>query len=167
MLVQEVKDHLVNKIIPFWNNLRDDEYGGYYGYLSYDLHLDKKAVKGCILNSRILWFYSNAYKELQDETLLMNARHAYQYLRESCIDKEHGGVYWSLQYDGVPDDTTKHTYNQAFAVYALSSYYDVSRDEDALKLAWDLYDVIEGRCMDLGLCTFGYMESFEIGRAHV
>ena len=60
-MVTEVKNHLVNALIPFWKSLRDEEYGGYYGYLDYDLNLDKKAEKGCILNSRILWFFSSAY----------------------------------------------------------------------------------------------------------
>ena len=49
---------------------RDDEFGGSYGFLDYDLNLDKKAEKGCILNSRITWFFSNAYTLLKDESLL-------------------------------------------------------------------------------------------------
>ena len=47
---EEIKNHLVSAIIPFWKNLRDDEFGGYYGYMDYDLKLNKKAEKGCILN---------------------------------------------------------------------------------------------------------------------
>ena len=43
----DVKEHLTTKIIPFWKKLRDEEYGGYYGWLGYDLKLEKKAVKGC------------------------------------------------------------------------------------------------------------------------
>ncbi len=53
----EVKTELLTHIIPFWRALRDDTYGGYYGWLSYDLALDQKAEKGCILNSRITWFF--------------------------------------------------------------------------------------------------------------
>ena len=68
-MVKEVKEHLTDKLIPFWENLRDEENGGYYGYLGYDLVLDKKAEKGCILNSRILWFFSNAYTLLKEESL--------------------------------------------------------------------------------------------------
>ena len=33
MMLEEVKAHLLNDIIPFWKNLRDDEFGGYYGYM--------------------------------------------------------------------------------------------------------------------------------------
>lgn len=102
--------------------MRDDEFGGYYGYLDYDLKLDKKAEKGCILNSRITWFFSNAYTLLEDESLLDEAKHGYAFLKDHCLDKEYGGIFWSLNYDGTPKDTTKHTYNQAFCIYALSSY---------------------------------------------
>ncbi len=51
---QEVLEHLKTKILPFWMKLKDEEQGGFYGYMGYDLQVDKGAVKGCILNSRIL-----------------------------------------------------------------------------------------------------------------
>lgn len=157
-MVEEIRAHLENVIIPFWKNMRDDEFGGYYGYMDYDLNVDKKAVKGCILNSRITWFFANAYKVLGDESLLSEATHAYTFLKEKCYDRENGGIFWSLSYDGTPEDTTKHTYNQAFAIYALSSYYDVTGDLEALKLALELFDTIEKRCMD----EIGYKEAFDI-----
>ncbi|MEE1250669.1 MAG: AGE family epimerase/isomerase [Lachnospiraceae bacterium] len=157
MMVEEVKDHLLNTIIPFWKNLRDDEYGGYYGWLDYDLKLDKKAVKGCILNSRITWFFANAYTLLKDESLLDEAKHGFQFMKDYCFDKENGGIFWSINYDGTPDDTTKHTYNQAFCIYALSSYYEASGDKEALKMAKDLFHIIEEKCTD----EVGYLEAFD------
>lgn len=45
-MYSEIKQHLMNDIIPFWKSLRDDKNGGYTGYLGYDLVPDKKAVKG-------------------------------------------------------------------------------------------------------------------------
>ncbi len=158
MFAEEIREHLINELIPFWKRLKDEEYGGFYGYMGYDLKLDKKAVKGCILNSRILWFFSNAYLLLKEEELLAYAGHAYQFLKEHCLDPENGGVYWSLMYDGAPKDTTKHTYNQAFAIYALSSYYDASKDAEALGLAEELYRVVETKCRD----EYGYLESFNV-----
>lgn len=158
MLLQEIREHLTRKLIPFWENLIDEENGGFYGYLDYNLHLDKQAEKGCILNSRILWFFSNAYLVLGDETLLAYAKHAYEFMKNACVDKENGGVFWSVTYDGIPADTTKHTYNQAFAVYALSSYYDAAKDRDALELALELREIIEKRCKD----EKGYLEAFDV-----
>lgn len=157
MMVEEIKAHLINDIIPFWKGLRDDEFGGYYGYLDYDLKLDKKAVKGCILNSRITWFFSNAYTLLKDESLLEEAKHGFAFLKEHCMDKDNGGIYWSMKYNGEPEDTTKHTYNQAFSIYALSSYYEASGDEEALEMAKELFRIIETRCTD----EIGYKEAFD------
>ena len=158
MFDTQVKEHLLSDIIPFWQRLRDEEYGGFYGYMGYDLAIDKKAVKGCILNSRILWFFSNAYLLLKDEQLLKDAGHAFSFMKDHCLDKENGGIYWSLTYAGKPEDTTKHTYNQAFAIYALSSYYDASKDEQALKIAQELYHIVETKCKD----EYGYLEAFNI-----
>lgn len=156
MLKAEVKEHLKNDIIPFWQSMKDEVYGGFYGYLGFDLKLDKEAVKGCILNSRILWFFSNAYMVLGEKSLLESARHAFLFLKEYCVDREYNGVYWSLNYKGEPEDTTKHTYNQAFAIYALSSYYDASHDKEALEIAHNLYHLIETKCKD----EYGYLEAF-------
>ena len=157
MMVSEVRNHLIKDIIPFWKSLRDDEFGGYYGYVDYDLTIDKKAEKGCILNSRILWFFSNAYTLLKDESLLDEARHAYAFMKNFCIDDVNGGIFWSINFDGKPLDTTKHTYNQAFAIYALSSYYEASKDEEALTLAKKLFNIIETKCVD----EIGYLEAFD------
>lgn len=154
---EEIQNHLVKDIIPFWKNLRDDENGGYYGWVGYDLKVDKKAVKGCILNSRILWFFSNAYTMLKDESLLQEADHAFAFLKERCADRENGGIFWSIRYDGTPEDTTKHTYNQAFAIYALSSYYEASGKQEALDMAKELFRIIETKCTD----EIGYKEAFD------
>ena len=123
-MLNEIREHLKNGIIPFWESLKDEESGGYYGYMDYDLKLDKKFEKGCILNSRILWFFSSVSRIAGFEKEREYADHAYQFLKEKCLDREYGGVFWSVTYDGKPLDTTKHTYNQAFAIYALSSYYN-------------------------------------------
>lgn len=157
MMVDEVRAHLTDCIIPFWKGIRDDEFGGYYGWVDHELKVDKKAVKGCILNSRITWFFSNAYMLLKDESLLKEAKHGYDFMSKYCVDKEKGGVYWSVRYDGTPEDTTKHTYNQAFSIYALSSYYDASGDKSALDTAMELFHIIENRCMD----EIGYKEAFD------
>lgn len=156
-MVNEIKEHLISDIIPFWENLKDETYGGFYGYMDYDLKVDRKAVKGCILNSRITWFFANAYTLLGETELLTYARHGYEFLKNYCMDKEKGGVFWSVTYDGKPEDTTKHTYNQAFSIYALSSYYEASGDEEALALAKQLMEIIEERCTNEN----GYMEAFD------
>ena len=84
MKKKEFENHLKNCIIPFWKSMRDDVNGGYYGYKGYDLVIDKESIKGCILNSRILWFFSNAYKVLKNDpiadSLLDESNHAYDFM---------------------------------------------------------------------------------------
>lgn len=154
--VQEIEEHLKTRLIPFWESLKDQKYGGYYGWLGYDLKLDKEYEKGCILNSRILWFFSSAYELLKEKNLKEDADYAYEFLKNYCIDREYGGVFWSVTYDGKPKDTTKHTYNQAFAIYALSSYYNAIGCKDALDIARGLQLIIEEKMTD----EYGYLEAF-------
>lgn len=156
MKAVEFKNHLEKDLIPFWNKLKDDEQGGFFGYVDSQGNIDKESIKGVILNSRILWFYSTAYQILKEESLLRMANHAYNFLSEHCIDSQYGGVYWSLNYDGSVNDSIKHTYNQTFSIYALSAYYAASGKKEALSMAYDLYQLIEEKCRD----KEGYLEAF-------
>lgn len=159
MLKEKARIMLEEQLIPFWSALRDDEFGGFYGYMGFDLALDKRAEKGCILNSRILWFFSRCAQQLGREDCLDNARHAFRFLMKHCLDREQGGVYWSLNYDCTPLDDSKHTYAQSFAIYGLSAYYEATGDQEALKTARGLFHMIEDKCRDGG----GYLEAFTRG----
>ena len=153
---REVKEHLTGKLIPFWSNLRDQENGGYIGYVDFDLRANPTAAKGCILNSRILWFFSQCYAALGDPALLACARHAYDFVAR-FQDAEHGGVYWSCTAEGKPLDTMKHTYAQSFAIYGLTAYAMASGESEPLRQAMALYALIETRMRDEG----GYLEAFD------
>ena len=154
-LYGEISHELTECIIPFWKSLRDDRNGGYIGLVDADLTRHPEADKGCILNSRILWFFSAAYRQTGDPALLDEADHAYAMLLK-MLDPENGGVFWSVHADGTVADATKHTYNQAFAIYALAEYYRAAGKEKALHLACGLFDVIEQKCRD----EDGYLEAF-------
>ncbi len=157
MLSVEMMQHCREKILPYWMNLKDEKYGGYYGMVDFELQIDKKAEKGVILNSRILWFFANAYLLTKDEKIKLHMEHAYRFLKEKCVDREYGGVFWMLNYDGSTKETMKHTYNQAFAIYALSAYYEATNNSEALNLALDLFSHIEEKCVD----AYGYKEAFD------
>lgn len=155
-MINEMKKHFTEKILPFWMKLSDKEFGGFYGYVDKDLAVKKDAHKGCILNSRLLWTFSTAYRVTKDEKYLSFADHAYEFL-DVFWDRENGGVFWSVTNDGKPLDLTKHTYCQAFAIYGLSAYCRATGKQDALKKAMALFDVIEEKCSDEG----GYGEAYK------
>ena len=156
MLTEEIREHLEKRILPFWEKLKDDAFGGYYGWMGESLRPDREAVKGCILNSRILWTFSSAAAALKQDGLRAYADHAYDFLGR-FEDPENGGVFWSVTYDGKPADTTKHTYCQAFAVYGLAAYYRLTGRPEALAKAESLVRVIEEKCRDEG----GYLEALK------
>lgn len=154
--IKTFQNHLENQLIPFWNRMEDNEKGGFYGYANEAGTPDKDSKKSCILNSRILWFYAASYNLLKKPELLKKAEHAFLFLQNHFYDSRYQGVFWSVEADGTPLDTTKHTYNQAFAIYALSEYYKASQNKEALHLAYSLYYTIEDKCRD----EEGYFEAF-------
>ena len=145
----EMQDVLENNILPFWlEKMQDNENGGFYGRIDGSGVLHPDAEKGAILNARILWTFSAAYRVLEKEELLEAATRAKDYLVDHFIDPEYGGVYWSVDYKGEPLDTKKQFYAIAFAIYGLSEYARATGDREALEYALDLYDCIEEHAFD-------------------
>ena len=127
-------------ILAYWQiNTIDVENGGFYGRIDNDNKIFKEAEKGSVLNSRILWSFSAAYNLTKDPSYLETAERAFIYLRHHFLDKEFGGIFWSVDFKGNPLDTKKQIYAQAFAVYGLSEFYISSKNEEAKDLAIQLY----------------------------
>ena len=159
-LRKKVESELLSDILPFWLKYTiDEEYGGFRGQVSNDLTIDPHADKGLILNARILWTFSKAYSVYRDPVYLATARRAYEYLDRFFWDREFGGVYSMLDYEGRPTDTKKRIYGQAFTVYALAEYAHVSGDAEALAKALRMVEQIEsvGHDAERG----GYFETYE------
>ena len=146
---KEVQDELVNDILPFWmNKMVDSENGGFYGRITGREKLMPEAEKGAILNARILWTFSAAYRLLKKPEYLETATRAKRYIIDHFYDKEYGGVYWSVDYKGEPLDTKKQIYALGFAVYGLSEYNRATGDEEALDYAIRLFESIEKYSFD-------------------
>ena len=146
---QEMQDVLQNNILRFWlDKMVDRENGGFYGRIDGQEVLHADAEKGAILNARILWSFSAAYRVLHDEEYLEAATRAKDYIIEHFIDKEYGGVYWSLDSKGNPLDTKKQFYAIGFAIYGMSEYARATGDREALECALQLFDCIEEHALD-------------------
>jgi mannobiose 2-epimerase len=139
-----VVDELNTNILPFWmKHTKDHEKGGFFGRIINDMVVQNNAVKGLILNSRILWTFSAAYRFDQNPECLKGAERAYQYLIDYFWDTDYGGMYWLLDANGKPVDVRKKIYGQAFAIFGLTEYYAASGNHNALNLAIQLYHLIE------------------------
>ncbi len=149
ILKSEVLDVLENNILRFWlDKMQDKENGGFYGQMTGEGELVKTADKGGILNARILWSFSAAYRVLRKPEYLEAATRAKEYIIEHFIDEEFGGTYWSLDYKGNPKDTKKQFYAIGFMIYGLSEYARATGDHEALEYAIQLYECIEEHSLD-------------------
>ena len=159
-LRERVERELRGDILPFWlKHAMDKEFGGFRGQITNDLKINPKANKGLILNARILWTFSKAYRVYGYESYLGTARRAYEYLRRYFWDTEFGGVYWMVDHLGKPVETKKRIYGQAFTVYALAEYAAASGEEESRERAIALQQKIESASHDE--TNGGYFETYE------
>lgn len=152
------RDELTQNILPYWiGKMQDDVNGGFFGSIDGNEVLHAESNKGAVLNARILWTFSAAYRILKNEEYLKMARRAFDYITNHFVDTVNGGVFWELDYRGNVVSDKKQTYAQGFALYGFSEYYRATGDTKALELAKEFYYLLE-KCYDdvLG----GYFEAY-------
>lgn len=157
-LKTEIKQELL-AILQYWiRHTVDEKQGGFYGRIDNDNTIYADALKGCVLNARILWTFSAAATLTNDWMYSKMANRAFAYIRDHFVDKEYGGVYWSVTSDGEPHDAKKQLYAHAFVLYACSEYYIAMHSEPAKQLAIDLYRLMQEKSYDP--VRGGYYEAY-------
>jgi mannobiose 2-epimerase len=158
-LKAEVKEELVSNILPFWmEKMTDSGDGGFYGRMDGSGRIYDNADKGCVLNSRILWTFSSAFRVLKNTDYLKTAERSKDFLLDNFFDKEYGGVFWLLDHKGKMKDGKKQIYAQAFAIYGLTEYYRATNERKSLDKAIELFSLIEKYSYDEQFD--GYFEAF-------
>ena len=144
----EAEKELQN-ILQYWmGHTVDNVHSGFVGKIGHDEMIHSQAPKGSVLNSRILWSFSAAYNLTQQQEYLSFAERAFRYLIGHFLDKEYGGVYWTVDYKGWPLDTKKQIYALSFAIYGLSEYFLATGDENAKAVSIQLYQDIVAHSYD-------------------
>lgn len=145
-------------ILNYWEKFTiDHEKGGFYGRLTNDNQAVEGAIKGAVLNARILWSFSAAYNLTKETHLLGMAERSFDYISSRFLNMPFGGVYWSVTAGGMPADMRQQIYGIAFTIYGLTEYYRASGMEEVLDLAKALYRDIEDNSYDA--VQGGYMEA--------
>lgn len=158
VLKKQFCDCLENNILKYWlEKVTDHENGGYYGRVDGHDKVHPEAEKGAILNARILWAFSAAYRVLKKPEYLKAAERARDYILDHFIDKEYGGVYWSLDYKGNIVDSKKQTYAIGFTIYGMSELARATGDRKAFECAVSLFHDIEEHAFDKA--GNGYIEA--------
>ena len=161
----EARVLLEANILSFWQErMVDYRQGGFYGRIDGYNVLHPDAEKGAVLNARILWTFAAAARVLNNTPYRILAARAYDYLMQWFMDREQGGVYWSLNADGTPLDTKKQTYAIAFAIYGLAEYVRLTNNQEALNAAIRLFEDLEAHAYKwdnekMSKCKNGYVEA--------
>src|SRR6478672_3582762 len=87
----------LEEILSYWMKFAVDERGGFMGRITHENDADLNAPKGSVLNSRILWSFSAAYNLKKSNQYLSYAERAFTYLKDHFIDKDFGGVWWTVK----------------------------------------------------------------------
>lgn len=148
-----------HKIAEWWmKHSIDKQNGGFHGEINATNNPIENAKKGIILNTRILWFFSQAAKEYNNDNYLQVAERAYHYLLNHFDDEQHGGVFWELDCTGKCVNGKKQTYAQSFAIYGLTAYYQLTNNQQAIDQALKYFSLIEEHAIDQK--HGGYLEAF-------
>lgn len=157
-LKKEIVKDLKDNILAFWVKYSPDPAGGFYGTITPEAVPVPEANKGGILNARLVWTFSTAYRELGDETYKQLADRGARYFIDHFIDKEYGGVYWDLKADGTPANMQKQSYVNAFGIYGLSEHFRATGNIESLQAAISIYDVMIKHVYDP--VNGGFIENF-------
>ncbi len=150
----------LSNILNWWQqNMLDEQNGGFYGQIDGHGQLHPQADKGCILNTRMLWTFAAAANALAHKPYRRLAERAYQYITRFFWDELEGGVIWSVNYEGHLSNTQKQIYAQAFAIYALVEFYQLTGMDKVLQQASEIYWLIEKYSFDRK--KNGYLTAFD------
>jgi mannobiose 2-epimerase len=148
-LAGQFEAELKGNILPFWmNHTLDRKNQGFFGAVTNKQQSRNQVERSAVLCGRILWTFSTAARLYSDPSYLQVADWAFDYLSTRFWDQQYQGVYWSLDLNGTPVNSRKHTYAQSFSIYGLSAYYQASQNPKSLALAQDLFTLIETHTHD-------------------
>jgi len=120
-MANEMHSDLVERILPFWTSMRDDEKGGFHGAADAAGVIVEGAPRSLVLMSRILWTYAEAARYLGDPGLLDHADHAAAFLDRHFVTPD-GGACWSVSPDGEVLDQRRLTYGLSFLLYGYATH---------------------------------------------
>ncbi len=149
----------LDDILKYWlKNTPDLKEGGFIGQINEGGQAIAIADKGSVLNARILWSFSAAFNLTGDGFYLKYAESAFKYINSYFIDKQFGGVYWSVNYKGIKQNAKKQIYASAFTIYGFAEYYRATRISSVLDIAISLYETVIEKSLDQE--NGGYFEAF-------
>ncbi|MDX2276289.1 MAG: AGE family epimerase/isomerase [Hyphomonadaceae bacterium] len=147
-LAREAREERL-RITRWWaRHSVDHARGGFHGAIGADNNAVEGADKAVVLNTRLLWFFSEAARLTSDPEITKLANRAADYVIEHFLDAKQGGLFWMADAAGQPIDRRKQAYAQAFGVYAFAAHYAATQQERSIDIAQKLFETLETRFLD-------------------
>ena len=92
----EIKDELLNNILPYWEKFSKDtnpSTTGFYGKIDNDNKQYSEVSRSIVMTSRFLWAFSAAARLTKNPEYLKMSDFAYDVIINKYWDKKHGGVF--------------------------------------------------------------------------
>jgi cellobiose epimerase len=148
-LKKEISENLTTNLLPYWSSkMIDTINGGFYGRVDAREQVYPDADKGGILNARLLWTFSSAFRVLGDSSYFNLATRAKDYILKYFIDREFGGGFNTVKSNGEPGDTRKYILTESYFIYSLAEYYRATGDKESLDEAVKIFELIEKYALD-------------------
>jgi len=154
-LAAELRRSLHDELLASWYpRAVDREQGGFLSQFDFEWKPTGNQDKMIVTQARHVWTTARASQLFpEDSALLAAAAHGAAFLRDRMWDAQYGGFYWLVSRDGMPKPEAdgrivKQAYGEAFGIYALAAYYDVSRDTAALQLAQRAFRWLDAHAHD-------------------
>mgnify|MGYP006277905971 CR=1 FL=1 len=153
-LAQEIESTWVETILHAWYpRVVDQEYGGYLTRFDYQWQLLPQQPKMIVTQARHVWTTAKAAQELPDDPRYRSAAtHGFRYLKTIMWDTQYGGFYQLRTQEGETPDSgerdEKRTYGNAFGLYAVAAYYELTHDPEALDFAQQIFQWLEDHAYD-------------------
>jgi mannobiose 2-epimerase len=153
LIAKEMEQSLRHDLLDiYYPRTLDTVYGGFLSTFTYDFKTAGSQDKMIVTQSRHVWTNSKAAVRYPDNSYyLKDATAGFHFLADMMWDKQVGGFYTLVNRKGeIPpgDPADKNAYGNAFGIYALSAYYELTSDTAALTLAKKTFYWLEAHSHD-------------------
>jgi mannobiose 2-epimerase len=149
-LANEMERSLQKDLLERWYpKAVDSLQGGFLSTFTFDFKPTGSQDKFIVTQARHTWTNAMAAMRYPESThYLQWSKHGFQFLRDVLWDKTHGGFYSLVSRNGEVKNEDKTAYGNAFAIFALATYYKASGDTAALELVKKSFHWLETHSHD-------------------
>lgn len=164
-LASDIEQTLIEKVLHAWYpRAVDQECGGFLTQFDAYWQPGDNQSKMIVTQARHVWTAAKAAHMYPDDPRYKQAaEHGYPFLRDKMWDQKYGGFYQYRSRDGgEPENSSpnvKTSYGNAFGLYAVSAYYELTHDPDALSFAQEIFAWFEQNAHDNEYG--GYFQNFD------